>query len=168
MATVQSITNNVFDSILPSFGNARVNTPIWNESQKMFIVSQYESQAGHTYYKGIRFSNNLVLVEKVGLYYTWKYIDGIELYTFNGEKPVLIEQKDFQKEFYDLDFIKNEFRILLSNYVESQFKLQGIVYHSEDIEKQVDETLNNCYKSFIHDTLPLKVNKLLPLLENDK
>ena len=56
MATIKNITNNVFDSILPVYGNQRANLPIWNESQKMFITSEYESASGNRYYKGIRFS----------------------------------------------------------------------------------------------------------------
>ena len=64
METIKNITNNVFDSILPVYGNQRANLPIWNESQKMFITSEYESASGNRYYKGIRFSERLVIIEK--------------------------------------------------------------------------------------------------------
>ena len=37
MATLsKAINKNLFDSILPSFGNPRVHMPVWDDSQKMF------------------------------------------------------------------------------------------------------------------------------------
>ena len=50
MATLsKAINKNLFDSILPSFGTPRVHMPVWDDSQKMFICSQYESANGHRY-----------------------------------------------------------------------------------------------------------------------
>ena len=46
----------------------------------MFFCEEYESGNGHRYYKGVRFCDRIVIVEKVGLYHTWTYIDGIEVY----------------------------------------------------------------------------------------
>ena len=87
MATLtKAINKNLFDSILPSFGNPRVHIPVWDDSQKMFICDEYESGNGHRYYRGIRFCDRIVILEKVGLYHSWTYIDSIELYAFNGQK----------------------------------------------------------------------------------
>lgn len=73
------ITGSFFDSVLPSFGNSRkANTPIYDNSQKMFIVEEYESRAGHRYYKGVRFCNRLVFVESVGMYHNWTYLDSCQ------------------------------------------------------------------------------------------
>ena len=55
MATLtKAINKNLFDSILPTFGNPRVHIPVWDDSQKMFICDEYESGNGHRYYRGIR------------------------------------------------------------------------------------------------------------------
>ena len=76
MATLtKAINKSLFDSILPTYGTPRVNIPTWDDSQKMFICSQYESANGHRYYLGIRFCDRIVIVEKVGLYHSWTYID---------------------------------------------------------------------------------------------
>ncbi len=41
MATLtKAINKNLFDSILPSFGNPRVHIPVWDDSQKMFICDE--------------------------------------------------------------------------------------------------------------------------------
>jgi hypothetical protein len=93
MATLIKVINkSLFDSILPTYGTPRVNIPTWDDSQKMFICSQYESANGHRYYLGIRFCDRIVIVEKVGLYHSWTYIDGIELYAFNGQKKRIFAQ----------------------------------------------------------------------------
>ena len=44
MANISGVSNNFLDSILPPYGNPRVKTPIWNESQHMFITDQYTLQ----------------------------------------------------------------------------------------------------------------------------
>ena len=45
----------------------------------MFLCEEYESASGNRYYKGVRFCDRIVVVEKVGLYHNWTYIDGIEV-----------------------------------------------------------------------------------------
>ena len=68
MATLtKAINKNLFDSILPSFGNPRVHIPVWDDSQKMFICDEFESGNRHRYYRGIRFCDRIVILEKVGL-----------------------------------------------------------------------------------------------------
>ena len=92
MATLtKAISKNLFDSILPTFGSPRVHVPAWDNGQKMFICDEYESASGNRYYRGIRFCDRVVIVEKVGLYHNWTYIDGIELYAFNGKRVELIQ-----------------------------------------------------------------------------
>lgn len=52
MATLtKAINKDLFDSILPTFGNPRVHVPVWDEGQKMFLCEEYESANGHRYYK---------------------------------------------------------------------------------------------------------------------
>lgn len=66
----KAINKDLFDKILPTFGNPRVHVPIWDEGQKMFLCEEYDSGNGHRYYKGVRFCDHIVIVEKVGLYHT--------------------------------------------------------------------------------------------------
>ena len=100
MATLtKAINKSLFDSILPTFGTPRVHIPVWDDSQKMFICDEYESCNGHRYYCGIRFCDRVVILEKVGLYHSWTYIDSIELYAFNGQKMELIQKREYDKVF---------------------------------------------------------------------
>lgn len=167
MATIKNITNNVFDSILPVYGNQRTNLPIWNESQKMFITSEYESSSGNRYYKGIRFSERLVIIEKVGLYHTWTYIDDIELYTFDGRKPVMIGKKAFDKQFYDAGFIRAEVSKMLSDYLKSQLIQTDSTVNAEQLQAHTTEWLNGCYRSFLYDNQQLALENMMPLLSSN-
>ena len=83
MANISINTTSFIDGILPVYGNPRCNIPVWNEGEKMFISDEYQSAKGNWYYKGLRFSDRLAIVEKVGLFHSFKYIDEIEVYTFN-------------------------------------------------------------------------------------
>ena len=89
----KAINKDLFDSILPTFGNQRVHIPVWDEGQKMFLCEEYESASGNRYYKGVRFCDRIVVVEKVGLYHNWTYIDGIEVYAFNGTRLELVQKR---------------------------------------------------------------------------
>ena len=130
MATLtKAINKNLFDSILPSFGNPRVHIPVWDDSQKMFICDEFESNGGHRYYRGIRFCDRIVIMEKVGLYHSWTYIDSIELYAFNGQKMELIQKRDYDKVFRSEGFIRQESEQMVKDYGVPVFTFMTIYRH---------------------------------------
>ena len=154
MATLtKAINKSLFDSILPTYGSPRVNIPTWDDSQKMFICSQYESANGHRYYLGIRFCDRIVIVEKVGLYHSWTYIDSIELYAFNGQKMELIQKRDYDKVF------RNE------EYLTGVMKMQRTCVPVEQISMQAQELISGCYKSFLDPDFNTRLTQILPKLE---
>ena len=139
MATLtKAINKNLFDSILPSFGNPRVHIPVWDDSQKMFICDEYESGNGHRYYRGIRFCDRIVILEKVGLYHSWTYIDSIELYAFNGQ---------------------------VKDYLTGVMKTQRISVPTEQIALQAQDLISGCYKSFLDPDFNTRLTQILPKLE---
>ena len=166
MATLsKAINKNLFDSILPSFGTPRVHMPVWDDSQKMFICSQYESGNGHRYYLGIRFCDRIVIVEKVGLYHSWTYIDSIEIYAFNGQKMELIQKRDYDKVFRNEDFIRQESEQMVKNYLTGVMKTQRICALAEQIAVQAQELISGCYKSFLDPDFNTRLTQILPKLE---
>lgn len=164
MAQIANITNSLFDSMLPTFGTAGNNLPVWNEGQKMFISSEYESKAGHRYYKGLRFCEQLAVVEQVGLYHTWTYIDGIEVYTFDGKKPKLIGKRQFEKAFYNSDFIKEQTTQMVSDYLRGQIKMQNVNVPALRIETEAKSVVERSYMSFLSDDFGHSMQEMLPLL----
>lgn len=164
MAQISNISNSLFDSILPTFGNTGNNLPVWNEGQKMFISSEYESAAGNRYYRGIRFCEQIAIVETVGLYHTWTYIDGIEIYRFEGRKPKLIGKKQFEKVFYNTDFIKEQTEQMVKEYLQGQIKLQGSFVPALSIENEAKSVVERSYMSFLSDDFGVNMKEMIPLL----
>ena len=166
MATLtKAINKNLFDSILPSFGNPRVHIPVWDDSQKMFICDEYESGNGHRYYRGIRFCDRIVIMEKVGFYHGWTYIDAIELYAFNGQKMELIQKRDYDKVFRNEAFIRQESEQMVKDYLIGVMKTQRISTPVEQIVAQASELINGCYKSFLDPDFNTRLTQILPKLE---
>lgn len=166
MATLtKAINKNLFDSILPTFGNPRVHIPVWDDSQKMFICNEYESINGHHYYLGIRFCDRIVVVEKVGLYHSWTYIDGIELYAFNGQKMELIQKRDYDKVFRNEAFIRSESEQMVKDFLAGVMKSQHICVPAEQVNAQAHDLIEGCYKSFLAPDFNLRLTQILPKLE---
>ncbi len=166
MAQIASISNNVFDSMLPTIGNPRVKLPIWNEGDKMFISSEYESNAGHRYYQGLRFTDRVAIVETFGHYHTWKYIDSIDVYAFDGKERVLVGTKKFEKTFYDKSLIQKETETILRNYFKGQLKLRNINISEEEISQEAQKHIERSYTSFLSEDFNPRLQSLLPLLGN--
>lgn len=164
MAKIANVSNPLFDSMLPTFGHQGNNLPVWNEGQKMFISSEYESAAGNRYYKGLRFCEQLAVVEIVGLYHTWTYIDGIEIYSFEGKKPKLVGKRQFEKEFYKTDFIKEQTEQMLIEYFRGQIKMQSTNVPMLQIEEQAKSVVERTYKSFLSDDFGQRKQDMIPLL----
>ena len=166
MATLtKAISKNLFDSILPSFGNPRIHLPIWDEGQKMFICDEHESGSGHRYYLGIRFCDRVVIVEKVGLYHNWTYIDGIELYAFNGKRVELIQKRDYDKVFRNETFIRQESEQMVKDYLMGILKTQRTSIPSDQLASQAKELIDGCYKSFLDSDFNTRLTQILPAIE---
>lgn len=166
MATLQNaISRNLIDNILPTFGNPRVKTHTWDNSQKMFICNEYESANGNRYYCGVRFSDRIAIVEKVGLYHTWTYIDGIELYAFNGKKVELIQKRDYDKVFRKEEFVRAESEGMVKDYLLGIVKTQRTFVPAEELARQAKELVASCYKSFLDADFNTRLTQILPAIE---
>lgn len=168
MARISGVGNNLLDSILPTFGNARVKTPIWNESQHMFITDQYTSAAGNTYYLGVRFSDRFVTILHIGLYHNWTYINEIETYAFDGQERMLIGKTKIDK-FYNEQLVRSTTENLLSTYIEGQMKLNGASIDKEQLDTKVKQLVDNSYCSMLDDSNTIKrLEAVKPLLLPNK
>ena len=167
MANISINTTSFIDGILPVYGNPRCNIPVWNEGEKMFISDEYQSDKGNCYYKGLRFSDRLAIVEKVGLFHNWKYIDEIEVYTFNQKSRTLIGSHKFEKTFYDKDLIQNKAKEMVSDYITSQMKLQNLPVRRDSIVSEVDKIVGATYVSLLSDDYNINLQNLLPVLQTE-
>lgn len=164
MAQIANISNSMFDKILPVYGKPSINFPVWNEGQKMFITSEYESSSGNRYYKGVRFCDQLAIVETWGTYHTWTYINSVEIYSFDGNKPKLAGKRTFDKQFYDQYFIKSETEKMVQEFIQGQFKIQNLNMSMACIEDQAKVLVDKSYKSFLDEDYNPRVEIMLPVL----
>ncbi|MBQ7664906.1 MAG: hypothetical protein IJS43_06770 [Bacteroidaceae bacterium] len=166
MATMtKAISKDLLDSVLPTYGTPRAHFPAWDNNQKMFICDQYESASGHLYYRGIRFCDRIVIVEKVGLYHNWTYIDGIELYVFNGKKLELIQKRDYDKVFRDEDFVRSESENMVKDYLCGIQKVLRTSIPVEEIELNAKSLIEGCYKSYLEHDFNTRLTQILPAIE---
>lgn len=161
----KAINKDLFDSILPTFGNQRVHIPVWDEGQKMFLCEEYESASGNRYYKGVRFCDRIVVVEKVGLYHNWTYIDGIEVYAFNGTRLELVQKRDYDKVHRNEEFIRKELEIMVRNFFEGVLKAQRSCMPQEELEEKAKGIIDGCYKSFLDSDYNTRLTQILPQIE---
>ena len=75
-------------------------------------------------------------MEKVGLYHTWTYIDGIEVYAFNGKRLELVQKRDYDKIFRNEEFIRHKTETMVRNYFEGFLKAQRSSMPQEQLEAQ--------------------------------
>lgn len=144
---------SAWEGLFPSFGKrvAVETMPTWDEGRRMFITDEYESANGHRYYCGVRISNQIVIVEHIGLYHTWTYLDGIDVYRFEGEQKKLVGQKKYEKQFYNADFVREESKQILHNFAKSQMAMQGHAMSDEEIAREIEGIVSNSYQSLLDD-----------------
>ena len=168
MANIYGVGNNLLDSILPTYGKPRVKTPIWNESQHMFITDQYTSAGGNTYYLGVRFSDRFVTILHIGLYHSWTYINDVEVYAFDEHERTLIGKTTIDT-FYNEEVVRSTTEYLLQNYIEGQMKLNGSSIDHEQLKNQVKGLVDKSYFSLLEDSNTAKrLEAVKPLLLPNK
>lgn len=168
MARISGVGNNFLDSILPPYGDPRVKTPIWNESQHMFITDQYTSAAGNTYYLGVRFTDRFVTILHIGLYHNWTYINEVEVYAFDEYERRLVGKTSID-QYYNEELVRSTTENLLQDYIEGQMKLNNCNINHEQLECQVKELVQKSYFSLLEDAnTAKKLEAVKPLLLPNK
>lgn len=160
MANIASISNSVFDSILPTYGSPRIHQPIWDASRKMFIKDEHESLAGNRSYNGIRVSDKLIQVETIGHSHTWTWLNAVELFVFDYEERVSIGQESFpQATHHSSQLVREASERILKNYLKSQCYMSHQQITEEQVEALIKEMLDRCYC----DILDEKSSKMLEI-----
>ena len=161
----KALTKDLFDSLLPKYGTPRKKMPIWDEGQKMFLINGHQTDTGNMYYEAIRFCENIVIKEKVGLFHTWTYIDSLEIYAFNGISLELVQKRDYHKTFRNEDIIRSESVKMLCDFFAGCMKVQQINVDPEQIKKEAERLVAGCFKSFLAPDFNKQRTRILPQLD---
>lgn len=148
-------SNSFIDRILPQFGNPRENIPVYSDSQKMFVSSHYTSDAGNMYFKGLRFTDRIVMVEKVGLYKNFTYIDSVEVYAFDNMEKVLVGKVDYDKVFYNVERIKEDTESIIKNYLKNSAQMANAMLDDSVATKHAKELMETMYENPLKSAMAL-------------
>lgn len=162
--TITNVSNNFIDSILPTIGTERrTKAPVWNESMKMFIINEHESAAGNRSYDGVRFTDRLVIVEHIGHYHSFTYINGIEIYAFDCRERKLIGKSQLDA-YYDKELVRTTIEGMLKDYISSQLTLSNKRMSEEALNEQVKAMIDSSYCSFFDSEYMRRLENIGPLL----
>jgi len=170
MANIQNATSsNLLDAVLPSFGNqVTVNNPRWHEDMKMFVMSEYESAAGHRYIRGIRFSDKVAVIIDYSLWHSWTYLDTIEIYRFNGTDMEMIGKKKFDKVFYSDSLVHSEVKSMLEQALISMAHMNGAEFSEDQIGRDTEQLVAATERSFNKGEYPPLKGAVKKLVEGSK
>ena len=156
---------DVMNLILPPRGQRRpANLSIWDEGRHMFIVNQHVSPAGNLYYQGVRVTDRFAIVEYIGNFHTWCYINAIELYANDGDKLILVGKYQFGKEFYGAELIRQKTEEMMFAFAKSQHLMLNRVVDEADLKAQSAALIDGSYCSMINGDSMKLMALLTPLL----
>ena len=158
MANILHNNDDLFDMILPVWGQPRINLPVWDKGRQMFITDEYESPAGHRSYLGVRISDRFILVEKVGNYHTHTYINSLQMLVYDGKKLTTVAQLDFDKQHYEKQFIREMSERMLHGFLQSQYQQQHRAISDEELDNRVKALVDSSYHELLDE-------KTIPMLE---
>ena len=95
------------------------------------------------------------MVEKVGLYKNFSYIDSVEVYAFDGESKILVGKVDYDKVFYNMARIKEDTTSIIENYLESSARVVGALPDKDSIKRQAEQLLEAMYDNPLQSAMSL-------------
>ena len=78
----------------------------------------------------------------------------------------LIQKQDYNKVFRDEAFIRSESAKMITQYLTSVAKTQGLGVSPEQMEAQAQELVDKCFKSFLDADYQVRLTQILPTIEN--
>ena len=133
---------NLVQKVMPGISGVT-----YNEKKNIFLTNGYTSAAGNTYFQGVRLSERIVVKENVGVGYCRTFINGIQIFGFNGKDLQLITSKCYDCTFYDETFIRNECVGMVNEFLKNQCRPNGSTTNAAEIKalstSLINETLSH-------------------------
>ena len=119
----------------------------FNAGKNIFLTQGYTSQAGNTYYQGVRFSDRIIITQQLGEGYCYTFLNGIRIFGFNGKEATLIAEKSFHCCVYSEYYVKSESENLIKDFLKSQAAISGSMVDKQQLDtfaqSLVAETMKN-------------------------
>lgn len=141
-----SMIVSTIKSALPAYNNGRAT---YDQISKMFLSSGWQSAAGNVYLEGARVSNNLVVKYNIGYGYCYKFLNGINLYAYDGNRLKLIASDNSYYNFvWNDSLVRSETIGLLQRMLLDQCRIAGCrIVNMLELERiasgLIDETIKS-------------------------
>ena len=147
MIMVTTSISRVLDSALPALSGSSVT---YNAQNNIFLTNGYTSAAGNTYYQGIRVSDRIAVKYNIGEGYCHTFLNGIEVYGYDGSKARLIGSRCFSCYFFNESNAKREAVEIVLDYMRGQVKLLGASVNSKQLEEFSEKIVDGAYNQMKH------------------
>jgi hypothetical protein len=100
----------------------------YNAERDIYLTTGYTSQAGNTYFQGIRLSDRVLITYSIGVGYCHTFLNEVSLYGFDGTNTVLIGSWTPLPGEYEIytDYQAQQIATqLLFKYLKSQAQMNG-------------------------------------------
>ncbi|KXX70808.1 hypothetical protein [Flammeovirga sp. SJP92] len=109
------------------------------ESMNLFVGNAYTSNAGNTYFNGLRFTPDIVIKESIGQGHTHTFLNGLKIYAPDG---TLISEENYHCFYYSKDNIRHQAKNILLDALMDTAKRKGIQLLKEQVKKQVGKVID--------------------------
>ncbi len=124
-------------SALPSLGSNVTYSQVAN----MFLSTGYTSAAGNMYQEGLRLSKYVAVNFSIGHGYCRSFLNGIRIFTWDGQRPKLVKEKTFSCYFWSESAAKEESIGMLKEYLKNSCKMLGLGQPSDSELRRLSESL---------------------------
>ena len=139
---VTTSISRVLESALPALSGSSVT---YNAQNNIFLTNGYTSAAGNTYYQGIRVSDRIAVKYNIGQGYWHTFLNGIEVYGYDGSKARLIGSRCYSCYFFSESNAKKEAVEIVLDYMRSQVKLLGASVNYKQLEEFSEKIVDGAY-----------------------
>lgn len=135
--------SRVVETALPVLAGTNVT---YNAEHNIFLSNSYTSAAGNTYYQGIRLSDRIIVKTSIGEGYVYTFLNGVQVYAYNGRDKVLIGSRCLSCCCYNEDTVRRLATDIVQEYVKGQAKLLGTSVPEKEIEQFSKVLVEDTYK----------------------
>lgn len=169
--TPQMSTTDFFRAVLPPFGtklNAAFNKPRWISGMKFWLYKDYlHPTSGSYYYEGLRFTDNLIIYEKICDWGKgqWTYLDELSMFMFDGRQAHIIDKRQYTKTYRNEETVRQEMDDMIQNYLKCQAKLHNQSLDLKELQGVSKACVDRSFKDFLDDDYEIKLTHIIPLIE---
>lgn len=136
MITTNNNLSSAISNILPAMSGSSVT---YCASANMYVTSGYTSRAGNTYFQGVQMSDRIVIKYNIGQGYAHTFLNGLQIFGFNGRDTFLIGTRSFYNYWYDSSYDRNqalkEAAEIVADYLRSQMRMRGLDAATSNVQQ---------------------------------